>query len=144
MKKLISVILIVVSLFTLACPAFAAVPEEITPLYNNVVSASCGLTISSSGNATVTLNYKGINGVTTSATVETYIQKKTLGLVWTTVNIGQPNNKWVDTVTGVSPTIRHYAQLDSTGTYRAVAKFTISGTGGTADVISKTSTYTYE
>ena len=144
MKKLIYVLMVVIILYSIACPVLAALPEEITPLYNNTEYASCALSISSSGNATVTLNYKGIDGVTTGATVETYIQKKTLGLVWTTVNIGQPNNKWVDTVTGVSPTIRHYAQLDSTGTYRAVAKFTISGTGGSADVIEKTSTYTYE
>ena len=68
-------------------------------------------------------------------TVTTYIQKKTLGLFWTTVDIGTSNKKWVDTSTDIYGQFVHQFQLKSTGTYRAVIEVVFSGAGGSDDVI---------
>ena len=92
----------------------------------------------------VKVDYVGKESAFTSITVETYIQKKTLGLFWTKVDNGEANNTWVDTSTALSGTFTHSLQLENTGEYRAVFKITFSGTGGADDVIEKTLTYTYE
>ena len=62
--------------------------NEIMPLYNNTESASGSFTISSTGLSTINYKYYGISGITTKAVITTYIQKKSLGLFWTRVDIG--------------------------------------------------------
>lgn len=115
----------------------------VTPLFNNVLSVSNPVTISDSGKLTVTNQYYGFDGTTTKAVITTYIEKKTLGLFWTRVEIGQTDNQWVDTVYGYKNSVSHSFQLDSTGTYRVVTTFVIYGTGGTADKIEKITEKTY-
>lgn len=107
------------------------------PLFNNVASVSNPVTISDSGILTVDNQYYGFEGTTTKAVITTYIEKKTLGLLWTRVDIGQTDNKWVDTVYGYENSVSHSFQLESTGTYRVVTTFVIYGTGGTADEIER-------
>ena len=98
--------------------------------------------INSSGGAMVSVNYAG-NTTFTNITVETYIQKRSLGLVWTKVDNGESNKTWVDTSTSQTGTFVHNLQLDSTGTYRAVFKITFSGTGAADDVIDEKIEYVY-
>ena len=115
----------------------------VMPLFNNVLSVSNPVTISDSGKLTVTNQYYGFDGTTTKAVITTYIEKKTLGLFWTRVDIGQTDNQWVDTVYGYENSVSHSFQLESTGTYRVVTTFVIYGTGGTADEIEKITEKTY-
>ena len=89
------------------------------------------------GSAEVFVYYEGNATTFTDITVETYIQKKSLGLVWTKVDNGESNKTWVDTSTSQTGTFVHNLQLDSTGTYRAVFKITFSGTGASDDVITE-------
>lgn len=112
-------------------------------LYNNVNSATVNASVSSTGKLTIYANYTGTRGVTTKGTITSYVEKKTLGLFWTRVNIGQTNNQWVDTSNSYDYSVSHTYQLSDTGTYRVTAKFVITGTGGSADNITKQSTVTY-
>lgn len=136
MKKILAIMMVVVTLVSLvAMPASADESPGITPYLNNAERSSCIFDISSSGLSTVHVSYTGIQGVTTKVTVTTYLQKKTLGLFWTKVDIGTTNKEWVDTSTQVSGTFVHQYQLQSTGTYRAVITIVFSGTGGADDEI---------
>ena len=95
------------------------------------------LVISSSGLSEVSVSYYGIKNVTTKVAVTTYIQKRTLGLFWTKVDIGTANNQWVDTSTELSGYFIHKTQLKSKGTYRVVIKIVFSGSGGSDDIIEQ-------
>ena len=72
-------------------------------------------------------DYTGLSGKTTKVVITTYIEKKTLGLFWSRVENGQPNNQWVDT--------SYTFQLSSTGTYRVTVTYKVYGSGGAADEI---------
>ena len=82
-------------------------------------------------------------GVTTGATITSYIEKRTLGLFWSKVDIGEANNEWVDVSTDYTDAFVHEFWLEDTGTYRATVVYEISGTGGSTDVIDYEQQRTY-
>lgn len=128
--------MVVISLFSFAGESvFAAENSAVAPCMNNGLKATLSFTIISSGLSEVYVSYIGIKGTTTKVTVTSYIQKKTLGLFWTKVDIGTEDKQWVDTSTSLDGSFKHQFQLKSTGTYRAVIKVVFSGTGGADDVI---------
>ena len=129
MKKILAFILCVVTLFAATVTVYAG---NIQPYSNNVNSTNVYFSISSSGNATVSYEYYGKSGVTKSAEIETKVQKR-FGLIWITVSGGS----WTDTSTATNFSKSHSVQLSKTGTYRAHVEFTISGTGGSDDKITK-------
>ncbi len=129
MKKLVSVLLCLTIFFTTAITVYA---ENVQTFSNNVSITSTTFSISSSGKATVNNTYSGITGTTKSAKIATKVQKK-FGLIWITVDGG----KWTDTSTATNFSQSHSVQLSKTGTYRAHVEFTISGTGGSDDKITK-------
>lgn len=138
LKKLVSLILANIFLLLIVfVPAKAAVQEEIAPCYNNVLTANSTATISSSGVITVKNTYTGSQSVTTKAVITTYIEKRTLGIFWSRVDIGQTNDEWVDTIYNYKYSGSHSAQLPSTGTYRVTVEYVIYGSGGAADTITK-------
>lgn len=135
MKRMIAVIFSVVILFTATITAYA---DSIQPYYNNIDNATTSFSISSSGKATVTNTYSGITNTTKGAEIVTKVQKK-VGLIWVTVD----DDSWTDTSTSVTFSKSHSVQLSSKGTYRAHVVFTISGTGGSDDKITKNVEKTY-
>ena len=138
LKKLICLIMANVFLLLIAIvPANAAMQDEIAPCYNNVITANSTATISSSGVITVTNTYTGSQSVTTKAVITTYIEKRTLGIFWSRVDIGQTDDEWVDTIYNYKYSGSHSAQLPSTGTYRVTVEYVIYGSGGAADTITK-------
>ena len=141
-KKSIFCLLIAVLLMVSASTAAMAASPSGTK-YNNTVTASSVASISDSGLLTVTNQYKGIKDTTTKGEITTYVEKKTLGLFWTRVDIGQPNNQWYDVVNDYFYIGDHTFQLDSHGTYRITVVYVISGSGGDADTITQTMTKTY-
>ena len=126
------------------CAANGKNSNMAVPYMNNGQTATPSFSINSSGTAEVTVGYTGNPSTFTEVTVETYIQKKTLGLFWTKVDIGESGNTWVDSSTSLSGTFVHTVQLENTGNYRAVFQITFSGTGGEDDVIEDTITCSYE
>jgi hypothetical protein len=135
MKKIIALIICFVVLFATTITAHAS---DIQICSNNVDATSTAFSISSSGLATVKNTYSGISGVTTSAKIVTKVQKK-VGLIWVTVD----NGSWSDTSTATNFSKSHSVQLSSKATYRAHIEFTISGTGGSDDKITKNIEKTY-
>ena len=135
MKKLIVSILSFSIFFSLSFTALGSTDPVIQPYYNNATTATANFSINSSGKAVITLYCKGVPGVMTGVKVKTYIEKRNFLFFWTKVSIGQPNDEWIDTASGSSFAKEHSVQLENKGTYRAVIKFTVSGTGGTADNI---------
>lgn len=138
LKKLLSLILANVLLLLIASiPVKAAIKEEIAPCYNNVISADTLVSISSSGIIKVTNSYTGASSVTSKAVITTYIEKRTLGIFWSRVDIGQTNDEWVDTIYNYKYSSSHSVQLPSTGTYRVNVEYVIYGSGGSADTITR-------
>lgn len=86
---------------------------------------------------TVTNSFNADSSVFTKAVITTYLEKRTLGLFWSKVNIGQTNDEWIVTTYDNSYVGSHSHQLAKTGTYRVTAEYVIYGTGGSADTITK-------
>lgn len=135
MKKLIALALCVVTLFCLFVPVYAS---GISLYTNNVYSTDTVFSISSTGKAVVTSEYLGKGNLVTKGTIYTKIQKK-FGLIWITVDCGE----WTDTSTESDYSVSHTLQLLKSGTYRAHVEFTISGTGGSDDKMTKNIEKTY-
>ena len=95
-KSILCLLIAVLMMASASTAAMAASPYETR--YNNTVMASSVASISESGLLTVDNQFQGIRGKTTKGEITTYVEKKTLGLIWTRVDIGQPNNQWVDVV----------------------------------------------
>lgn len=149
MKKIITRVLATILTLCLSVVPFcsisatAATQEEIVPLYNNVNTATANLDLTDSGKLTINYKYAGFPGITTKAVITTYIEKKTLGLFWTRVDIGTTNDEWVDTINNYRYTGSRTHQLSSSGTYRVTVNFKIYGSGGSADVIEKDIKFSY-
>lgn len=144
-RRAIALFLILVMLAALAVSVSAAVIENDTvmPCLNNTSGTSTNFTITTAGKATISAIYDGYRNVTTGARVTSYIEKRTLGIFWTKVDIGQPNNEWVDISTEYLDAFVHEFWLEDKGTYRATVVYEISGTGGATDVIDFDKTVTY-
>ncbi len=123
--------------------SFAAYAEEITPRFNNVIAIENYASISSNGMLSITNSFNASASVFTKAVITTYVEKRTLGIFWTRVDIGQTNDEWVDTVYKNVYTGSHTHQLEKTGTYRITSEFVVYGTGGAADNVSKELQRTY-
>lgn len=115
--------------------AAAATPEGVMPLYNNTASVTTAMNINSSGKMTISYQYSGYPSTTTKAVITTYIEKKTLGLFWSRVDIGTTDDQWVDTINDYRYTGSITYQLSSSGTYRVTVVYKIYGSGGAADEI---------
>lgn len=139
-RRIISLMLLFVVVSSVFIVANAS---TIMPRLNNTFSTSTNFTISSSGNACISTTYNGYKGITTGATITSYIEKRTLGIFWTKVDIGQPNNEWIDTCNDYLGAFSHNYQLENTGTYRAIVTYEIRGTGGATDVINYEQERTY-
>lgn len=139
MKKTIAFILVVISLLTLALPAYAATPSVVEPRYTNVQIANVSLTISSSGLAKATVTVVGKSNLEETDVV-VYLEKK-VGTIWTRVDIGTTDDVWEYSSTSTGFTKSYTHQLTSGGQYRAVAEFTFTAT--TVEEVTKTATATY-
>lgn len=143
-KKMLAAILTLCLAIVPVCSVSAATPQnEIMPLYNNVNTATANLDVTNSGKLTINYKYAGFSGVTTRAVITTYIEKKTLGLFWTRVDLGNTNDEWVDTIYDYRYTGSRTFQLPSSGTYRVTVNFKIYGSGGSADEIEKDIKFSY-
>lgn len=111
--------------------------------YNNTASATMVSDIYSNGKLHVDLSVLGIQGITTQIEADLYVEKRVLGIFWKRVNIGYPNNVWHDSTTSYNFTNYFEFQLSSTGTYRVTVTYTVTGKGGSPDVITMSETKTY-
>lgn len=143
MKKHIKRILVITLMLSLSITPIFSVSAgtssegEIMPLYNNTTSANTTMSINSSGKMTIGYNIIGVASKTTKIVITTYIEKKTLGLFWTRVDNGQPDEQWVKTINSYYYSGSRSYQLSSSGTYRVTVKYKVYGSGGSADEITQ-------
>lgn len=135
MKRFIALMLCLAIFVTTTVTVYAS---SIQPYFNNISNVTTSFSIASSGKATVNNTYSGITGTTKNVKIVTKVQKK-YGLIWITVSDGS----WTDNSTANNFSKSHSIQLSKTGTYRAHVEFTISGTGGSDDKITKNIEKTY-
>lgn len=112
-----------------------AAQRDVTSYYNNTISTATHMNISSSGKMTISYKYSGYASITNKAVITTYIEKKTLGLFWSRIDIGTSNDEWIDTISNYKYTGSRKYQLPSSGTYRVTVIYKIYGSGGAADKI---------
>ena len=144
LKKLLACLLIMATMVAvIPVGAFAEENSGITPRYSNVNACSLSFIISDNGLAQVKVSYEGRVGYMTQVRSEIYLQKRVLGIFWKKVDIGVTDNVWVDTSTEDMYCFTHAAQLQDTGTYRAVFNVTFSGTGGADDEVNEKIEYVY-
>ena len=139
--RIVSMLLIVLTLFIMILPATAQ--EGIVPRYNNTGTTTTSFGITAAGKATIAGNYYAYSEYFQSATITAYLEKRTLGLFWSKVDIDMPDNEWVYTSTEPVDAFAFDHYLDKTGTYRATVVYEISGTGGATDVIEYEQERTY-
>lgn len=130
-------------LMILEAVLFVAAASVASPYYNNVTTVTSTADISSSGVITITNKYSASSSVFTKAIITTYIEKRTLGLFWKKIDIGQTDDEWNEVIHSNVYAGTHSAQLPSTGTYRITVEYVIYGSGGPADTITKEIKKTY-
>lgn len=135
MKK-ISFIMAAIFVFMVTCvnPVSAS---NISPYYNNTVITYTQFNIWSSGEAQVDVEYIGLTGITTGATICIKIEKRNLLVFWNEV----VNDVYYFREEAHAETFIY--QLEKTGTYRCTVDYLISGTGGLDDEITFQDTKTY-
>ena len=138
-KKFFVAMLSVFLVVNMVVPSYAAEAR-----LNHGVMADLVFGITDTGMAEASIDYHGNGTSFTNVRIETYIQKRTLGLIWIKVDNGETDKTWVDISSEVTGYFVHHLQLDETGTYRAVFKITFSGTGAEDDVITEKMQDVYE
>lgn len=134
-KIFFSTILSLCLILATVCPTTAASTGDVMPLYNNTSATATNMNINDNGLMTISYQYSGYPSKTTKAVITTYIEKRTLGIFWSRVDIGTDSDQWVDVINDYRYTGYRTFQLSAKGTYRVVVNYTIYGTGGAADVI---------
>ncbi len=140
MKKIISVLMCLVMLFSLFTTIASAEENyEPAPCFNNTSSAALVFTVED-GEAGATIYFNGYTGLCTGGTVTTKIQKRYLWVFWKDID----NAEWVDEVNDDSFFTYHSVNVSDKGTYKATVEFVIRGTGGSDDVFEIEREYKYE
>lgn len=124
MKQTICMLLSLIILAALPVSVFAArAPDDAELQYVNANNINVYFTISSSGNASITLNCSGKSTVT-KITAKTYIEKNVSGK-WVKVNVGTADNVIIDTVNSSTLLKTHSKALTGSGSYRCTTTYTL-------------------
>ena len=115
-----------------------ATENQASPFLNNTNTIQNAFVIDENGLAIVSFTCRGYRGITTSIVVDTKIEKQS-GSSW--VQVGGAS--WTDNSSLYYCVKEHSIQLESTGTYKATFTFTVSGSGGATDVITREIEKTY-
>lgn len=117
--------------------------NEIAPCSESITQSSFRFTISDTGTASIRIIYEADGSNFSQAKVTVKLQKRVLGLFWTTVDIGETDNLWVDYSSDSSGIFSFSTGLGDEGTYRAVITLEVTTTSGTTDVIEDKVQATY-
>ena len=128
MKKIIAISVVVLALLILPFSVFADEEypvSEIIEEYVNVSSVNCFLSISSSGNTSISIDCSGKAG-TTHISSTTYLEKKS-GTSWTRVSINGASQ--IEDGASASYLSKTYNTTVGSGIYRATVTFTVTRNG---------------
>ena len=135
MKRKLCIILICVMMMAIIPKSVFA--SDISLFNNNTAMDSTTFTITASGEARVSYEYDGYEGITTGAEITIKIEKRNFLFFWTDIV------EETIVITGESYTGMYKYQLSKTGTYKCTVTYRVSGTGGADDVITFEDTKTY-
>lgn len=138
-KRIICGVLIFVLTALCVAPASATQPQnEASPLYVVNIDTTCYCDVSASNELTVANTYSVNDSQITRVVVTTYVEKRSLLVIWNRIDIGETNNEWVDYGSNGHFSKSHTAQLPSSGTYRVTTVFEIYGGSVLLDTAEKT------
>lgn len=137
LTKFLTLLLTVATLCTGILPFLASAADSITPYYSNTNNCYCYF-VAAEGTAEAAVMYNAKSDVFSYATVAVKIQKRFLGIFWSTVD------EWEETCYDVNGYVENSTALEDTGTYRAVFTVEIYGKDGSVDTIEDKITSTYE
>ena len=136
MKKRFYSFLAVILVLTTIGQSFVSA-SDISLYNNNTMTTTTDFSITETGEAIVYVDFTGYSGVTTGATINITIEKRSFLFFW--------NDVVTETITVY--TYRYdnefYYQLEDKGTYRCTVEYIVSGSGGADDVLTFEDTATY-
>lgn len=137
MKRKISIVLVLTFIFVSAFQ-FCLLADDMGLYNNNTGMTWTTFIITADGTAIVAVEFDGYSNITTGATINITIKKRTLLLFWSEVVSDSI------TVSGEDYFDEFYYQLEDKGTYKCNVEYIVSGTGGADDVIPFEDTAVYE
>lgn len=137
------VLLALLTLLAMVLPLYASANQAVSPYYNNCSKCTCTFN-AATGNADVYVSYTGIASTFSYTKLTVKIQKRFLGVFWTTVDLGLTSDEWIAYNYSASGHFINSFPLEKTGTYRAVFTVEIYGKDGSVDTIEDTITSTYD
>lgn len=137
MKRKISLVLALTFIFV-AIFQFYLLANDISLYNNNTAITTTIFLIDSDGTAIVAVEYDGYPNITTGATINITIKKRTLLVFWKEVVSDSV------TVNGEHYCNEFYYPLEDKGTYKCNVEYIVSGTAGADDVIPFEDTDVYE
>ncbi len=140
-NSLVAALLLVVISIGSVIPAYASEPD-IMPVLDNCNHCILDFYIVN-GVATVGVDYSGTSDSFTYMKLSVKLQKKTLGFIWTTVDIGLTNDTWTMLTETREGYILKNFNVSKKGTYRAVFDIEFHGNNGLVDEINEKIQYTY-
>lgn len=135
--KVLTLLLTVAMLSTGILPLYVFAQEEVSPYLLNTYNCACSFG-AYDGEASARVTYQGKSSTFSHAVVTVKIQKRFLGVFWSTVD------EWTETCYDVNGLVSNSTPLEKTGTYRAVFTVKIYGKDGSVDTIEDTITSTYD
>ncbi len=134
MKKFQSVVALLLVFVLLSANFTVACASDVMPAFDHC--ETCELTFYiSDGTAYVYVDYCANYTTFTNMRSSVKIQKRFLGIFWSTVDIGLEDNLWIATSTEESALLRATFPIEDFGTYRAVYDIDFYGTNGVVDEI---------
>ena len=140
LKKCVVLLLSCLLITSVLEPVSANQQGESSPRYTVPITGSVSANINASDVLYVTANYVVNDSPVTDVTVRTYVEKRSLLVIWTRVDIGETNNEWVDYGGTGTFNVSHTAQLSNAGTYRVTTIFEVYNGSVLLDTIEKTQT----
>ena len=141
-NRLVSLMLTLLFILSSAVvPAYAAPVDDhvAVPLYEAPIRVSGNATASISLLLSATAQYTAVDSQVTRVKITTYVEKRSLLVIWNRVDIGQTNDEWVDNRYSSHGSVSHSVQLPSSGTYRVTAVFEVYNGSTLLDTIEWTS-----
>ena len=145
MKKKISKIFAALLICAMICssvaPSQAVQPQnEISPLYVEPITIHWTAMVDGSNELSVAYSYSATDSQVTDVVITTYVEKRSLLVIWNRVDIGETNNEWIDYGAGDHFSMNHSVQLPNSGTYRVTITFDVYNGSTLIDTIEKTQT----
>ncbi len=151
MKKILSIVLAVLLFFLSAISAGAFVSKTVggrvnvlssmegVPGFSSIENLSITFYIGPSGAAALSFSVSNSIKSPSQLTITSYIEKRSLGVFWSKVDIGVQDDQWVERTSKKFYSATHAADVSEDGVYRATVKVT----GRDGETVTKTALFEY-